>query len=225
MSQIEKNTVSSKGQLKENEYISLHLRKNSNFKVLFVGNSITRHGPSEKIGWYKDCGMAASSLEKDYVHIFMDQIYKMHEDASFCICQVSEWERNYKNIGSDIEIYKKAREFNADIIIMRCIENCQCNIFDSDVFEKEYIRLIDYFNPRKKAKVVLTTSFWKHIGDEVIKNIGKIKGYPVVFLGDLGEDDSMKAIGEYEHGGVACHPNDNGMKMIAKRLYDSIGTV
>ncbi|MCA9021036.1 MAG: SGNH/GDSL hydrolase family protein, partial [Planctomycetaceae bacterium] len=45
-------------------------------KILFLGNSITLHGPSKKIGWEGNWGMAASSLDKDYVHIVTDSFTK-----------------------------------------------------------------------------------------------------------------------------------------------------
>ena len=34
-------------------------------RILFIGNSITRHGPRPSIGWTNDFGMAASSIDKD----------------------------------------------------------------------------------------------------------------------------------------------------------------
>lgn len=37
-------------------------------KVAFVGNSISLHGIAENIGWDHKSGMAASSIDNDYVH-------------------------------------------------------------------------------------------------------------------------------------------------------------
>lgn len=43
-------------------------------------------------------------------------------------------------------------------------------------------------------KVILTTGFWKHPGDAAITEYGKEYGLPVIELGDLGDDEKMKAI-------------------------------
>ena len=44
----------------------------------------------------------------------------------------------------------------------------------------------------------------------------------LVELGDLGEQDEMKAIGLFAHKGVANHPGDAGMAAMAERIYDAI---
>jgi len=43
-------------------------------KVLFLGNSITLHGPAPQIGWTGNWGMAASARGKDFVHRLLDRI-------------------------------------------------------------------------------------------------------------------------------------------------------
>ncbi len=224
MAQIDKNTVEAQNQLK-NEYVFIHEKENAEIKILFVGNSITLHGVKEEIGWFNSWGMAASSEDNDYVHLVMKWLRDNGITASYCICQVSNWEAEYRTGHSLLGNYEKAREFDADIIVMRCIENCPWNDFDADAFEPEYKKLIEYFNPNKKAKVILTTSFWKHPGDDVIMKTGKDLCYPCVYLGNLGEDETMKAIGLFDCSGVADHPGDKGMKIIADMLTEKIGTI
>ena len=55
-----------------------------------------------------------------------------------------------------------------------------------------------------------------------MQEVAAERGYPFVYLGDLGESDEMKAIGRFEHIGVANHPSDRGMEAIAERLWNAI---
>ena len=109
MGQVEKNTVKAENQLSADKYIKFY-GKGNELKVLFVGNSITRHGVKEDIGWFWDFGMAASSEDKDYVHIVMREINKKY-DASYCVCQAALWEMNYKNPGDIMHFFEMAKEF------------------------------------------------------------------------------------------------------------------
>ena len=47
-------------------------------RVLFIGNSITRHEPAPDIGWYGSWGMAAS-VKNDYAHVIISKF----EEAGF----------------------------------------------------------------------------------------------------------------------------------------------
>lgn len=221
-SQLEKNTVDSRNQLKESNVVKFFNLDASGPKVMFVGNSITLHGRLESIGWFADWGMAASKPENDYVHILMDKICEKQEDSSFCICQVASWESNYKEGKEKYPLYESARNFDADIIVMRFVENCAGKDFDKEIFKREMSDLLDYLNPNGNAKFVMTTGFWHHPGDEVIIEFAKEKNYPVAILGDLGDNDEMMAKGLFEHSGVQIHPGDLGMKNIADRIYEKL---
>lgn len=222
MNQIDKNNVPAENQLKVNESVFFENRNGKGLKILFVGNSMTLHGYKPDIGWYgKDYGMAASEKKKDYVHLVMSEIKKNEPDASCCICQAAQWEVNYKQGEERLSMYDEARDFDADIIVMRIIENCPTKDFESECFYNEYKKLIDYLNPDKKSKIILTTGFWKHPGDAEIMRVGKERGYTTIYLGELGEDDDMKAVGLFEHEGVAAHPGDKGMKAIADLIFEA----
>ncbi len=225
MNQIEKNTVQAEKQLKKSEYVSFFRQNGNGTRVMFVGNSITRHGVKHDIGWHNDWGMAASAADKDYVHLVADGILQKDANASFCICQVAEWERNCYHGEDVLDLYAPARAFAADVIIMRLVENCPRDSFDSERFQEEYGGLLAYLNETGKAKVIITTGFWKHIADEAIRTYAKKNGFPLVELNDLGEDERMKAIGLFEHSGVANHPGDLGMQAIAEKILTQIEAI
>ena len=219
-SEMKKNTVDSRGQLGKNPNIRFDNSDGSGPHVMFLGNSITLHGVRPEVGWFSEWGMAASCRENDYVHLLKTAVRECHPDAAFCICQAADWETVYQNSNETLEDYIEARQFGADIIVMRLIENCPGKDFDADAFKQELYCLLSYLDPTAKARVILTTGFWRHPGDDAIRAYSDEHALPIVELGDLGEDDSMKAIGLFEHSGVANHPGDLGMKKIAERIFD-----
>lgn len=222
MAQIDKNTVKADNQLEESKRISFECESGKGKRILFVGNSITRHAPKSSIGWNNDWGMAASCKEKDYVHMAKEMILCKAPDSTFCICQAADWEKNYIMGETQLEKFQKARSFNADIIVMRLIENCQPGTFDEEVFVREYNKLLSYLKMNENAKIIITSSFWIHPGDKALENIAADIGTDFIYLGDLGEDAAMRADGLFEHAGVAAHPGDKGMQVIAERIYDKI---
>ena len=84
MKDFKENIVPAINQNSENVF--LYNNENSKIKVLFVGNSIAKHAPKPSIGWNNDCGMAASSPDKDFVHLTVKKIAdKYDENVSFGI--------------------------------------------------------------------------------------------------------------------------------------------
>lgn len=222
MKQIDKNTVKAEHQLRDKHDVTFECEGNKGLRVMMAGNSITLHEPSESIGWHNQWGMAASAKDKDYVHVLKSHIQTVAPDATFCICQAYKWERDFANGKLAYPIYEDARDFNADVIVVRFIENCPRKDFDPEVFKKEYVDFIEFLNKSGNAKIILTTSFWEHDADSVVAEVSKEKGWPLVVINDLGERDEMKALGLFEHFGVANHPGDLGMKTIADRIFEEV---
>ena len=220
MEQIEKNTVSSKGQLEPSKLVDFPTEQNNGIHVLFLGNSITRHGPCPSIGWNFDWGMAASDISLDYVHCLMKKIAKKRIEACYCIAHAGDWERQYAaEEPFSLSCFERAREVAADVIVWRLLENCSCVNFNGPLYEERCKELLDYVNPKGSARVIMTTSFWKHPGDFASRNVADERGYPIVELGQYGEQDEMKALGLFAHEGVANHPGDRGMQAIADEIW------
>ena len=218
--QMQKNTVSSKDQLKASDLVRLYNPEGKGKRVMFVGNSITLHGYAPQIGWYHEWGMAASAEDKDYVHCLMASILETDPDAAFCICQVADWERLYKTGKETYHLFTAARDFKPDILVMRFVENCPGVDFEPAVFKQELADLLTYLTSDQNTDIIMTTGFWHHPADPTIEALAAEKGLPLIKMGDLGDRDDMKAIGLYPHEGVAQHPGDLGMKTMADRIFE-----
>jgi hypothetical protein len=188
-------------------------------KILFLGNSITKHSPSPDIGWYGDWGMAASCEENDYVHLTVKELKKYYPDTEFIYRNIADFERNYINYG--LYNLEDCKSFGADIIIMRIIENVpRENNYAG--FQEAYIKLIEFVK-KDNSLVICSGSFWENkLGDEIIKNVAEQKGYTFVSLQSLQNDPGCKATKQFKHEGVAAHPSDKGMEGIANILSEAI---
>ena len=216
---VKNNTVSPANQLKDTPVVRFYNPLGRGKRIMFVGNSITLHGILPSIGWERECGMAASAPEKDYVHLLMKKTEEISPDGVFCICQVADWEREYFLGEKKHAPYENARLFGADIIVLRFIENCPSDGFDGELFKANLSRLVSFLDPSGKAGVIVTTGFWRHPGDAALTEFAAENNYPCVPLGDLGDRDEMRATGLFAHEGVAAHPGDSGMENIADRIF------
>ena len=219
MDQMDKNTVPAKDQLKDSGSVFFTNTEGRGKRILFVGNSITLHGIRPEIGWHGNWGMAASAQEKDYVHLTMERVRKIDPDPAFCICQVADWERQFVHGEDVLQQYAYARAFEADIILLRMVENCPKKDYEFTLFLRQLDGLVRYLDSTGSAKVIATTGFWKHPADEAIRAWARQHNVPLCDLGELGEQDEMKAIGQFEHRGVANHPSDAGMQAIADAIW------
>lgn len=216
---IEENTVKATKQVNENSNIFYLGNSESRRRMVILGNSITRHGVLPEIGWFNDYGMAASSKQNDYVHVLESRMKRDFGDFYIMVNQISEWESAFDTY--DINKLKAIRDFEGDVIVFRCGENI-LSATDKKQLTERLNCLLDYVNPKRSLEI-LTTSFWKNpLSDECVEELSARRGGVLVKLGDLGDNDAMKARGLFEHSGVAAHPGDLGMKTIADRIYNAV---
>ncbi len=193
-------------------------------RVLFLGNSVTLHGPKADIGWSGDWGMAASSAENDYVHVFMLKFRKKFPEASWRIAQLADWERSYWKDEEILDDFSSLRKWRPDYI---CAVFLGANTPDASLTEHDfgthYEKMLRYFDPDGSARLIVTNMFWESAPrDEAVRRAAANTGAALVDINDLGRTDEMMALNEYEHRGVAMHPGDLGMRTIAARLFAAI---
>ena len=217
MIDIKNNTVAASNQMvNASSIVSYMGDKNAPLKILVVGNSITRHGPKPDIGWERDWGMAASAPEKDYVHLLYAKLRAADVSPFMMIRQASGWEIGYLN--EDIlDKFADERAFDADIVIYRLGENVKKET--KYAFREKLEAFINHICPR--GKVIFATCFWKNeIVDDGIRDLAEKRGEPCVDIVCTAED--QMALEPFEHKGVAMHPGDKGMEMIAEKIADAV---
>lgn len=215
------NTVKAVGQIDVNKFVSIYHR-GGNKKVLFFGNSITRHEPNESIGWSGDWGMAASAKEKDYVHLVVAALDNVYGKVDYCIAQGAMWEWEYVRTEEVLdEYYSAIKDFDADIVIIRIGENITAAKHLNVNCKPYFAKAVDFLSGNAE-KVVITDMFWYSVYNDCLREVCEEKGHIFCHLTDLEEDERTMAIGLFEHKGVAGHPGDFGMQCIADRILDKI---
>ena len=217
MIDIKNNTVDANNQMVNASSILSYMGDpTAKLKILVVGNSITRHGPKAEIGWERDWGMAASAPEKDYVHLLYAKLCAAGLKPYMMIRQASGWEIGF--LDDDVlDKFTEERAFDADIVIYRLGENVKKDL--KPAFREKLEAFIEHICPR--GKVIFTTNFWKNeIVDNGIRDLAQKRGERCVDIRCEGEEQT--AIGLFEHKGVAMHPGDKGMEMIAERVAQAV---
>ena len=188
-------------------------------KILFAGNSVTKHAPKPEIGWEKDCGMAASSIENDYVHLFMDKVYKLDSQASFMIAQVADFESQCTWRPEIIDAYREAENYDADIVIMFFGANVPLSYDTNEnpkkTFGEAVEELRNILSNNGKSTVFISQGFFgRKKLDAEKKAVAEKYGDTYISLEHIVHRD--------ETHGIFNHPSDCGMKEIAETFFESV---
>ena len=193
-------------------------------KILFLGNSITLHGPAPDIGWTGDWGMAASAREKDFVHRLLDRVSKEAGGVpKVMIRNIAEFERKLTDFNIR-DTLKDELAFEADVVILAIGENSPSPRTDEarKRFAEALRELLTQLGRHGHPEVFVRSQFWPDAEkDRLLKQVCDDAGGVFIDLGKVGIDPQNSARSErhIEHAGVAGHPGDKGMSAIADELW------
>ena len=210
-------------------------------KVLIIGNSITQHTPSVPKGWIANWGMAATSREKDYVHLLNTLAVAENQDVEMHWVNISEYEMYFYDWSKVTNDYSAYVDFDADIIIATFGANIKNSANEGDssyendqTFNPEkYKAIIDHFNPGNDAKVIAgATPLTLDSTVAIIEEAAETYSYTYVDMtGITGQDYTAAKYAEQLQtlfgvseitSGVLGHPGDDGMQSMADALWISL---
>ncbi|MDO4935184.1 MAG: SGNH/GDSL hydrolase family protein [Phascolarctobacterium sp.] len=167
--------------------------------------------------------MAASEKSKDYVHIF-ENISKCKTD----VMNYYQWEIMHNDRAETYNLIEPYLARKYDLVVLQLGEN----ISNTDTLEQDFRDLIKHIQLKlNDARVIVIGNFWNNKKIEMIKqNICDGKQVAYIDLRDLQDkqyyaglgtevkgDDGMTHI--IEHIGVANHPDDKAMQIVAERIF------
>jgi len=208
-------------------FICATVHASAQTKVLFLGNSITKHGPKKDIDWSGNWGMAASAEANDYVHLVTKALTEKAGVApEVMVKNIADFERAYS--GYDIAAkLKDAIEFKADLIILAIGENVPGlkTAEDKTKLQASVTALLHALKGERKPTILVRSCFWANAAkDEALQQACTSVDGIYVNISSLSKDESNYGRSErpYKHAGVANHPGDKGMAAIAAALVKAL---
>jgi len=196
-------------------------------KILFLGNSITVHGPKPDIGWTNNWGMAASAEDKDYVHLVTHALAQ-HTGSTpeIRVSNIADFERHYATYDVDEQL-KDLFAFDPDLVVLAIGENVP-PLGSEDAktkFKAGVSSILRCAMAKRHPLVVVRSGFWADAAkDQVLRQVCQEGDAVFVDAGALGPDPANAARSErsFAHDGVAGHPGDRGMKALADAIVQAI---
>lgn len=191
-------------------------------KILFLGDSITMHGPApERLGWNGKWGMAASALEKDYVHLVYEMLCKSQPALKPELVIVGE---GGGTITGKVKALKAITAKGGDMAIIQLGENDRTIGFEG--FQKPYETIIGELKTMNPKIRIYCFSTWRcgKQKDTMIKNACIRNGAVFVDIHNVWKEPASWAESEkrFTDKGVNWHPGDKGMQGMADYLWKAI---
>lgn len=208
------------------------------YRVLFIGNSITRHGTNPEIvnrlHWDHVAGMAASDESKDFVHLLTAKIQAALPKRAVAIQMTSIVPGG---LGTPDErlapVIKAASNTTPDLVIFQHGEHEHADL-GADAVAATYNKVLDYLAAMpSKPKIVCVGNWapgmspdkpeyagWTGTVEHTMRDICAARAIPFVSVAKIAADPACHGAGE--HPGVKWHPNDAGHAGYANAIFDTV---
>ena len=199
-------------------------------KLLVLGNSVALHGPAPQIGWTGNWGMAASSRDRDFAHVLHSQVCKATQgEPQLLVLNLADFERKQTDFDFEQGL-KEPIAFEADVVIVGVGANAPA--LETPEAKQRYRAAFEQLLSRVKqtdsTTLLVRGEFWPDPAKEqIMREVCEKVGGTYVPLKDLNKDPANlgSADQKFEHAGVAGHPGDRGMKLIADELWKAIDKI
>lgn len=187
--------------------------------ILVLGDSISRHGPSEALGWTGDWGMAASAREKDWPHLLQARIAEhQHGKSPELIVQAAGGGRLRDHLARIDAITAQ----HAPLIVVQMGENENTPELVAG-FEQDYDALVTALRTANPTSRIVCCGVWGGSAskDAIIRRV--CAKHDAWFAGIIeawaDPANRAKADGRWTHAGVNWHPGDRGMQAYANAIW------
>ncbi len=191
--------------------------------LLVVGNSLTKHDPAPDKGWTGNWGMAASSADKDFVHLLVKKLEAHTSNKiDLSIIPGTPIENVFFN-----ETDKKLLDGidgTYDYIVLEIGDNIDFTNPLKDTFQDRYRDLIDKLKIKlgKNGVLVCLGKWWSNdVIDDQIRSACEAGKGKFVSLKPISSRIESKASHErqFTNAGVADHPGDWAMREISETVF------
>lgn len=199
-------------------------------KTLFIGNSLL-------LGW-GDFGMCAQDSQHDYYHYVTDYIMKSKETAQFQKISGTDYESATDDAAYNGWVQNTldaALAEDTDLILVQLGDNVNTEE-KAAYFAGSCKRLLVYLRSQCERAIVCWVGMWYGSDQrkQILLDACKETGCAFIDISDLAVVENQGKIGDtiyktdgstvvVSDGGVASHPSNKGMRLIANRILYKTG--
>lgn len=226
------SAVTQAGQSQLDDHLACPPPKPGEYRVLFIGDSITRHAFSEEtirdLGWDHAAGMAATSDKMDYPAVLSKMI---SEDRGQPVVRCYHTYGGGGSVPERISGFSAVADTKPDLVVIQLGEHDDATT-EPYRFRFDYAKLIDLAQGMSSKPDVVAVGPWYPSAlesngvypgevakiDHEMMSIAAWKRVPYRSVSDIGAILGTQGYGTMP--GVMWHPNDYGHSLYAQKIFE-----